>query len=215
MLLVHGQSLARKFGRRDLFANLDLSFQTGEVLGVTGGNGSGKSTLSMILLGQLRPSKGSMQWQLDGRALSYDERRAVSWIVAPYSHWYEPLTADENLRFLTEVTGRTFDGRAVQSALDQVGLGGRGSDLVRTYSSGMKQRLKIAAIEILRPALLILDEPGSTLDQDGHALIKSRLSSWREFAAIALATNDEREVALSDRQIHLLSSTAHEFRGKG
>ena len=214
MLLVTGQSLARKFGRRELFSNLDITIQSGEILGITGGNGSGKSTLSMILLGQLRPSKGKMQWQLDGRSLSYDERRAISWIVAPYSHWYEPLTADENLRFLTEVTGRNFDGRAANAALEEVGLTGRGSDQVRTYSSGMKQRLKLAAIEILRPALLILDEPGSTLDNDGHSFLKSKLNHWRSFAAIALATNDEREVALCDRQLHLLSPGAHEFRGK-
>jgi len=84
-----------------------------------------------------------------------------------------------------------------------VGLAGRGRDLVGTFSSGMKQRLKLAQALLHQPPVLLLDEPGSNLDEAGRALLSQMIAAQRQRGMVLLATNDPQELAYGDRLLHL------------
>jgi heme exporter protein A len=90
-----------------------------------------------------------------------------------------------------------------QQLLASVGLAGREDDLVSTYSSGMRQRLKYACALLHQPPVLLLDEPSANLDAAGAQMVERILAQQRERGLVVLATNDPREVAWGDRVIRL------------
>ncbi|HEX9372362.1 MAG TPA: ABC transporter ATP-binding protein, partial [Roseiflexaceae bacterium] len=91
----------------------------------------------------------------------------------------------------------------LEALLDQVGLGGRGGDLLAAYSSGMAQRLRYAYALLHGPAVLLLDEPTVTLDERGAALVERVVAAQRERGITVIATNDPREVRFGDYVLRL------------
>ncbi len=115
-------------------------------------------------------------------------------IVAPYANLYDGLTAAENLQFIRRLRGLTSDDRRVHDLLVQVGLGGRTDDLVSTYSSGMVQRLRMAAALLPEPEILLLDEASITLDSAGSDLLSDTIDRTVEAGGIVVAaTNLQHE----------------------
>ncbi|MBI5866872.1 MAG: ABC transporter ATP-binding protein [candidate division Zixibacteria bacterium] len=185
------EGLSKSFGKRVICRGADLRLATSESLAVVGPNGSGKSTLVKIIAGLMRPDAGAITHSFD----STEVERAV-WhrhigLVSPELALYEELSGSENLDFGNRVGGWGKSAADYTAVLDEVGLGGRGHDLVSTYSSGMKQRLKYAAAFLKDPALLILDEPTANLDEDGVARVWSSLA--RRTLALIIATNEPSE----------------------
>ncbi|MGI4791594.1 MAG: ABC transporter ATP-binding protein [Janthinobacterium lividum] len=178
-LRLHGISMA--YGRRLLFSAIDAEVAPGQCLVVTGANGSGKSTLLKIIAGLVRPEAGRIDF--DG----------VRGYAAPDVQLYGELTGDENLAFFARFRGVSGAGNA--ALLKQVGLPpARGRDFVSAYSSGMRQRLKLAVSLLGAPSLLIWDEPTATLDTAGRSLADEILSQSRSSGQIAIvATNDPAE----------------------
>ena len=153
----------------------DLEVPEGGVFGFLGPNGAGKTTTIRCLLGLVAASSGRAR-VLGGdvpRALPDVIRRVGSIVEAPAL--YPRFTGRRNLEILARIDG--IERRAVDAALDRVGLSGRAGDLVRTYSLGMKQRLGIAAALLKDPALLILDEPANGLDPAGIVEVRDLLRS--------------------------------------
>ena len=169
------------YGRRALFVGIDAEVKPGQCLAVTGANGAGKSTLLKILAGLLRPESGSVE---------FAGRRGCA---APDIQLYGELTGDENLTFFARLLGISPEANA--SLLAQVGLpGARGRDLVSAYSSGMRQRLKLAVSLLGDPPLLLWDEPMATLDSAGRELADNLLVRHRARGGLAVvATNDPEE----------------------
>jgi len=170
---------------------------------VLGPNGAGKSTLLRIVAGLLRPSSGSVELLLDGRAVPPPERRRVVGFVSEALSFYDELTVGENLAFVAEARGMIDRSTGVRDALSQVGLLDRSEDRVASLSSGMKQRLRLAFALLHRPPLLLLDEPGSHLDVAGRAVTEAIVAGHRARGLVLLATNDERETALADSRVEL------------
>jgi len=197
--------IAKRFDERVVFRSVAGEAAPGEVLAVTGPNGSGKSTLLAILCGLLRPTKGSVRYlQTDDRELERSEWRQILGAVAPAMSLYEELDAMENLRFFARVRGLRGADDHCRSCLERVGLDPGRRTLVAGFSTGMRQRLKIAQAMLHRPPVLFLDEPGSNLDPDG----RSWLEGWvrEEQAAgttVVLATNDPREMEWGTRRVAL------------
>jgi len=196
-------NIGKKFGERIVFSAINLNLNTGDSVAVTGPNGSGKTTLLKVLVKLLRPSSGEVQFQDDDRVLDDDSVRARISFVAPYLNLYDQLTGEENLKFFAAVRGGNITGKEVESLLAEVGLARRGLDLVSTYSTGMKQRLKYAVALSGHPQLLFLDEPMSGLDDSGQAVVASIINKLRAECIIILATNEKEEYAFGQKQCRL------------
>ena len=173
--------LTMVYGRRTLFAGVSAEVSPGRCLVVSGANGSGKSTLLKIVAGLTRPEAGQVEFN------------GLRGYAAPDVQLYGELTGSENLQFFARLRGLAdLDDAAL---LKQVGLpASRGRDFVSAYSSGMRQRLKLAVSLLGDPPLLIWDEPTATLDAAGRALTDALLAASLAAGRIVVAaTNDAEE----------------------
>jgi heme exporter protein A len=203
MISLEVKGLAKSFGYRKVFEGVYFSIKSGKSLVIVGKNGSGKTTLLKILAGFLRPSKGEVIISLDGQIKKREERKKLLGFVAPDLTLYDELTALENLEFLTQVQGLGFNKSELNKKLEEMGLRGRGDDLVSSYSSGMKQRLKYVFALLNNPQILLLDEPGSNLDEPGLFLLDKIIEDQRKREILVLATNDKRETKYGDEILNL------------
>lgn len=167
-MLLQVQNVNKDYGHISACSDICLSLEEGQVFGLLGPNGAGKSTLVKILLGLVRPSSG--QVYIKGRAVSEVGSRRDTGYLPELFRLYEWLTALDYLRLNARLYGVAAreEKRAVQDALELVGLKDRGKDKIQGYSKGMQQRLALAAAVVHRPALLFLDEPTSALDPVGR-----------------------------------------------
>jgi len=196
-------NLGKKFGERIVFSAINLDLNTGDSVAVTGPNGSGKTTLLKVLVKLLRPSSGEVQFHNDNRVLDeYSIRGRVSF-VAPYLNLYDQLSGEENLQFFAAVRGGNITGKEIESLLAEVGLERRGSDMLSSYSTGMKQRLKYAVALSNHPQFLFLDEPMSGLDESGKTIVTNIIDKFRAECIVILATNEKEEYALGRQQCRL------------
>jgi heme exporter protein A len=206
-LRLAAEQLSHRYGARLALQPLDFTLESPGVVAVTGENGSGKSTLLRIVCGLLRPSGGTSRFELGGVVVPPRARRAVSGLATPELSFYEEFSAAENLLFSAETRGVQDPRAAVRSALEMVGLTPRADDRVAAFSSGMKQRLRLAFAIVHRPALLMLDEPGSHLDDAGRSVVEHMVRGFSERGLVLIATNDPLETRLAERRI--------ELRGRG
>lgn len=193
-----------RFGWNRLFRNLEFYLEGGESLAITGPNGSGKSTLIRIVAGVLAADEGEIKLHDGSSEIPKQDRSLHAGMVAPYLNVYEGLSARENLEFLARARLHKEAATRIGELLEFVGLGKRGDDLVSTFSSGMKQRVKYAAALLSQPVLLLLDEPGSNLDSAGLRMLDRVIERWRaEGRLVVVATNDQAEADRCDRRISL------------
>lgn len=196
--------LGKRFGRRVLFRDLAFDLGPGDGLAIRGANGAGKSTLLQILAGVQAPSAGDVRLVLDGAAVEDEVRPLRTGFVAPYLNVYDAFTAEENLRFLARARRLPEPEARITAALTRVGLDGRGGDFVRTYSSGMRQRLRLAAALLHAPAILLLDEPTSNLDAPGRAVVEAVAAEHRASGGVlVVATNVEHEATLCEQAVEI------------
>ena len=198
-VIIKSTNIAKKFNRMTLFRDISFSLSAGQSLAITGRNGSGKSTLLRIIAGITSPSSGSMTYALNGAALGRYDFFSHIGFTSPVMNVYEELTGLENLRF---VGGKKGDDTHL-ALMDRFELRGHENKPVRLYSSGMKQRLKLACCLLNDPPVLLLDEPGMNLDRKGRDIIYSYLDSVREDRIIIIATNENEEAALCRGRIDL------------
>lgn len=195
--------LALDYGARRVFASLTLTINHGEILVVSGANGSGKSSLLRLLCGLQRPSRGTAILCIGEQIYRPGEARGLIGWVAPDLQLYRELTALENLEFFARLRGLRRSQQELTALLDEVGLGGRGHDLLAAYSSGMQHRLRYAYALLHTPPLLLLDEPTVTLDERGMALVEGIVARQRERGICVIATNDPRELRFGDYIVRL------------
>lgn len=191
------------YGSRRVLSGVSLTLRAGETLVVAGPNGSGKSTLLRLLCGLQRPTGGSIRYRVAGSAYRPDEAGPLIGWVAPDLVLYRELTGLENLRFFADVRGLRRSDAEIEALLGDVGLAGRGGDLLAAYSSGMAHRLRYAYALLHDPPVLLLDEPTVTLDERGAALVDALVSRQRERGIVVIATNDPRELRHGDYVLRL------------
>ena len=204
---LEARELGHRYGRRTGLEPVSFTLEAPGVTAVTGTNGAGKSTLLKIVAGLLRANRGRSALTVAGGAVAPAERRRCVGYAAPELAFYEELSAAENLAFVAEARGLRTPDAIAGAALERVGLAERASDRVMALSSGMRQRLRLAFAILHRPPVLLLDEPGGHLDDEGRAMLAGLIAEERRNALVLLATNDEREWRLADQRI--------ELRGRG
>ncbi|HEY6868007.1 MAG TPA: ABC transporter ATP-binding protein [Candidatus Eisenbacteria bacterium] len=197
------RDLTHRYSPRRGLERVSFELQGPRVAAVTGPNGSGKSTLLRIVAGLLRPSGGTCTLECGGRPIAPQARRDRIGLASPELSFYEELTAGENLMFAAAARGLDDARGRVRRALERVGLWARAGDRADALSSGMRQRLRLAFALLHEPPVLLLDEPGSHLDDDGRAMVARIVDEHRGRGLVLVATNDEREWRLAEQAIHL------------
>lgn len=147
--------------------DLSLTVNKGEIFGFLGPNGAGKSTTLRMMLSLITPTKGEVI--IFGKELSKERNSILANIgcIIEKPDFYLYLSAKKNLELLAKMNGITPSSSKLEEMFELVGLKGRASDLVKTYSHGMKQRLGLAQALIHQPDLIVLDEPTTGLDPQG------------------------------------------------
>lgn len=204
---LEARELSHRYGRRTALEPLSFALAAPGAAAVTGPNGSGKSTLLRIIAGLLRPTRGACTLTVAGRAIAPAERRRWVGFASPELAFYDELTVAENLAFVAETRGLGGPAAASAAALERVGLAGRAKDPVSALSSGMKQRLRLAFAVMHRPPVLLLDEPGSHMDEEGRTMLAGLVEQEGRAGLVLIATNEEREWRLAEQRI--------ELRGRG
>jgi heme exporter protein A len=203
-MILTASGLKKVFNRRIVFKDISFEAESGQVLSITGPNGSGKSTVSKIICGLLTPTSGEVSLMNDGKKIDRDEIHNHVGFVAPYLELYGEFTALENLQIESSARGLKWkNSDRLHEILELVGLFNRRNDEVRSFSSGMKQRLKYAAALIHDPRVLVLDEPTANLDVAGNDLVFALIEKFRRDKIVVVATNDEKEAALGDIKVVL------------
>lgn len=198
-------NVCKYFSKRCLFKNINLSLHPGECLTVIGPNGSGKSTLLKIIAGITKASAGTVRMLLNNNhELSRSEQVGVIGFVAPDLVFYSQLTGYENIDFMIRTAGLAVSPSEIASCLQRVGLFGHKHVMVMNYSTGMRQRLKIALLLAMKPPLWLLDEPTSNLDSDGKDFVASLiLQALNKKTSIIIATNEPEESSHAHKKIIL------------
>ena len=193
--VIQVQGLTKKFGHHFTAVN-DLSFSVnkGDVYGFLGQNGAGKSTSIRMLLSLIEPTAGDIE--IFGLPLAANRSEIMKKVGAVIEKpaMYEYLTAYQNLKIFSALSGVSKKRQQLLHELEVVGLATRAHDLVRTFSQGMKQRLAIAMAMVNDPELILLDEPTNGLDPQGIADIRNLI--------LSLSRNQGKTVLVSS---HLLS----------
>lgn len=195
--------LTKYFGRRLIFSNLNFRFEGKGIYGISGPNGSGKSTLVKILAGILGANKGEVKHFLDGHEIVPEKIHNHIGFVSPYLVLYEEFSAEENLLMFARIRGVEYDKKRVDYLFDKFLLLKRKDDLVKTYSSGMKQRLKFIFALMHSPQLIILDEPTSNLDDEGKNSVYEIIREEGKEKIVLVASNEKNDLELCFETIFL------------
>ncbi len=172
-----------------MFRGIEFCLPAGEALVVTGANGAGKSTLLRILAGLEVASAGEV---VHHAHLGY---------VSPELSLYSQLTGIEHLEFARNLRG--LPANSDETLLESVGLSDAQNVRVSAYSTGMKARLRLALAIQCEPGILLLDEPGASLDEEGRSLVERVLDEQRSRGVVVLATNDPAERRFGDCELKL------------
>ncbi|HXZ82413.1 MAG TPA: heme ABC exporter ATP-binding protein CcmA [Acidimicrobiales bacterium] len=186
--VVETHGLGKTFGLHPVLREIEFRLLPGRGAAVIGGNGAGKSTLLSILAGLSAPSEGqALVFGIDSRRLGPRYRRRIG-MISHRSYLYPNLTARENLEFYASLYGVADAPTQIDTWLARVGLEASADERVRAFSRGMEQRLAAARAMIADPMLLLLDEPFSSLDTDGQALMSRLVVAALARGAAVVAT---------------------------
>jgi len=181
----------KRFNREWVFRHFNYQFLSSGAYAITGPNGSGKSTLLQFIAGALMPSEGKIvYYNLNGEQQS-DFFSMLS-ISAPYLETIEEMTASEFLKFHQKFKPLISSLNVLQ-ILERVGLKDAADKQIRYYSSGMKQRLKLAQAFFSDTALLLLDEPTTNLDGSGISMYHELVRDFARDRLLIVSSNDPME----------------------
>ena len=170
--MIKVRNLTKYYGRATALRNLNLDINAGECVAVFGRNGAGKTTFLRIVAGLARPCSGSVKINFSDAETPRYARGSIGFLSHGMS-LYSDLTALENLRFFAGLMNARTDDGALIRRIEDVGLAGREHEPARNYSRGMLQRLAIARAFLHDPAILLLDEPFTGLDNIGRGVLKT------------------------------------------
>ncbi len=182
------EKTGRKFNTEWIFRNIDYTFESGSAYAVLGRNGSGKSTLLQVIAGNLLPSEGTVKYSLGGRPVSEHEVFRQLALVAPYQELIEEFTLGEMLSFHFRFK-KPAEGFTIPRITEMLGFGNTRRKPIRQFSSGMKQRVKLACALFSDTPLLLLDEPTTNLDKAGTEWYLNMVSEYAKNRTVIICSN--------------------------
>jgi ABC-type multidrug transport system ATPase subunit len=199
MVQISLQKAGKRFNKDWIFKDLDYRFEMGQHYALIGNNGSGKSTLLQTISGYATLSKGKIEWGTYNTETIFQQ---IS-IAAPYLELIEEFTTIEQFEFHDRFKPLRKDLTTAQM-IEMVGLKAATDKQIRYFSSGMKQRLKLALAIFSETPILLLDEPCSNLDKEGYALYHDLIRNYAMHKLIIVGSNDTQEYDYCTKHINLL-----------
>ena len=193
------EQACKRFNKEWIFKNLNFQFEAGKHYALVGNNGSGKSTLLQIIAGYSGLTKGSISWSPFDAINIYEQ---ISF-AAPYLELVEEFTATEQFEFQAQFKSIHKD-LSTEKILELIGLKNAAHKQIRYYSSGMKQRLKLALAIFSDCPILLLDEPCSNLDKEGYGLYDTLIKEYAMHKLIIVGSNDPAEYHFCKAQVNLM-----------
>jgi ABC-type multidrug transport system ATPase subunit len=199
MVQISLQTAGKRFNKDWIFKDLDYSFEMGQHYALIGNNGSGKSTLLQTISGYATLSKGKIEWGDYNTETIFQQ---IS-VAAPYLELIEEFTTIEQFEFHNRFKPFRKDLTTAQM-IEMIGLKAATDKQIRYFSSGMKQRLKLALAIFSETPILLLDEPCSNLDKEGYALYHDLIRNYAMHKLIIIGSNDTQEYDYCTKHINLL-----------
>ncbi len=198
------EDVGKRFRYEWIFRNLSKTFNSGHIYALLGSNGSGKSTLMKILSGHLSPSKGQISFQVSGKKQDEDSIFKHISYAAPYIELIEELTLTEMIQFHIKFKPLSNDLKT-SDLISILRFEKSHNKEIRYFSSGMKQRLKLALAICSDSPLLLLDEPTTNLDAQGIAWYRQLISRFTEGAnrLTIVASNIEHDYDFCDETLNI------------
>jgi ABC-type multidrug transport system ATPase subunit len=192
----------KRFNRDWIFRHFTYIFETGQSYAITGPNGSGKSTLLQALGGSMMISEGNVQYSMPNVQCSTEEVYKYVSICAPYMEVVEEMTLKEFLGF-HEGFKPFLSGITVEKIISILELEKAANKQIRYYSSGMKQRVKLAQCILSDTKIVLLDEPCTNLDTNGIDLYHQLIAEHCKNRLVVVSSNDEVEYNFCREKINI------------
>jgi ABC-type multidrug transport system ATPase subunit len=199
MITLSVKKLKKSFGPNIVFSDVSFDHQS-TALGIAGSNGSGKSTFLKCLGRLLAPTSGDIAWEDNGTDINKTALKQKLGYAAPYINLYNELSCRENLQFISKMRHQTDSVQTIDLWISKVGLKHALDQPFGKLSTGQQQRLRLASALFYDPDILLLDEPGSNLDESGRTLISEIVQAFdTPEKLLIIASNNPDELDLCDR----------------
>ena len=207
-------TVGKRFNREWIFRRCSYEFMPGKRYAITGPNGSGKSTLLQVIAGAILHNEGTIEYNNGQPTGSGGQKTESSQspadeqhytyisIAAPYLELIEEMTAKEMLEFHSKFKPLLLSA-STEDILKIVGLESAINKQLRYFSSGMKQRLKLAQAFFSNTPVLLLDEPTTNLDADGIALYHTLISNYTKDKLVIVSSNVKQEYDFCEEVIEI------------
>jgi ABC-type multidrug transport system ATPase subunit len=193
-------NLGKRYNREWIFRHFNYDFDAAKTYAITGPNGSGKSTLLQIIAGAILHSEGYINFTSDKQAVANENVFQHIAFASPYLELIEEMTAVEFLQFHSAFKPLS---KTIENILAEVSLSTAANKQIRYFSSGMKQRLKLAQAFFSSTAILLLDEPTTNLDVDGIILYQQLIKNYTQNKLVIVSSNDKQEYAFCEAVISI------------
>ena len=196
------EHVGRRFNREWIFRDINYEFEGGGSYAILGANGAGKSTLLQVISGSLSSSEGTISYLNKDNKLDPDNIFEHLSLAAPYLELIEEFSLTEHIdfhfRFKKYRVGMDRD-----SLIELLGLKNAEFKAIKYFSSGMKQRVKLALAFCSDTGILLLDEPASNLDQQGLEWYLSLVGQFSSDRLLIICSNQEQEYSFCRHQINV------------
>ena len=197
------EKISKRYRRDWIFKSVDYHFKSGESYAILGPNGSGKSTFLRVLSSHLTPTKGKISFSKNNQKVEKDSVYESLSIAAPYIELLEEFSVLEMVNFHRKFKN-FYDDISTKEILETAYLTDNADKEIRFFSSGMKQRLKLALAILSESDFLILDEPTTNLDRKGMDWYKSMITKHHHNRTLIIASNVEEDFDFCTQQLNIL-----------
>ena len=195
--------VSRRFNREWIFKEINYTFSSGNAYALLGINGSGKSTLLQIISGSLAPSSGVISYKDDsGNLIDVEHIFEHISIAAPYLELIEDFTLEEIIKFHFSFKKR-FLHQSDNDVIAVLNMAANKNKAVKYFSSGMKQRVKLALAFLSDTPILILDEPTANLDEQGSNWYLEMIKKYSQNRLVLIGSNQPQEYSFSENHLYL------------
>jgi ABC-type multidrug transport system ATPase subunit len=196
------ENIGRRFNQEWIFKSLSYILEPEQSYAVLGSNGSGKSTLIQLIAGNLSSSEGKMNYEIGGKKIEPEDVYQYISLAAPYLELIEEFTLEEQIDFHYQFK-KYLPGINKESLLKALSLNGAEHKAIKYFSSGMKQRVKLALAVFSDTPLLLLDEPTANLDEQGIDWYRSLISQYGVNRTLVVCSNQQHEYDYCTHQLQL------------